>query len=327
MNKRKNEGITLIAMVISIIVLLILATVSISLIINNGILDKAKYAVDKYSDGEELEKIELAVLSAQMKNKGELTTENLNKQLQANFNNDKTVTESSLGWNYKASKNYRIYKDGKIEEWILPIEYKQVEYIESNGTQYIDTGLLAKTNTKIRIEISGNFTQSLSESYIFGAGYYKSETNSAFVLMGQTSKLGILMQDGWGTTEKKFSDFNKDKHIFIVDTISKCGILDNNSVELPGNKEDIEINYNYSLFALYQDGTFKGKCKFRMNYCKITDESNKFIRNFLPCYCTTTVTDVNGKQCPGGSVGLYDTAEDKFYTNQGTGKFVKGSDV
>lgn len=43
-------GITLVALVISIIVLLILATVSISLVINNGILDKAKYAVNKYSD-------------------------------------------------------------------------------------------------------------------------------------------------------------------------------------------------------------------------------------------------------------------------------------
>ena len=39
-------------LVISIIVLLILATVSINLIINNGILDKAKLAVDKYSEGE-----------------------------------------------------------------------------------------------------------------------------------------------------------------------------------------------------------------------------------------------------------------------------------
>ena len=50
---------------ISIIVLLILATVSISLVINNGILDKAKSAVDKYSEGEITEQIKLAYLECQ----------------------------------------------------------------------------------------------------------------------------------------------------------------------------------------------------------------------------------------------------------------------
>lgn len=58
-------GITLVALVISIIVLLILATVSISLVINNGILDKAKYAVNKYSEGEIIEQIKLAYLECE----------------------------------------------------------------------------------------------------------------------------------------------------------------------------------------------------------------------------------------------------------------------
>lgn len=125
-------------LVISIIVLLILATVSINLIINNGILDKAKLAVDKYSEGEELEQIQLDVLSAQMKNK--LTTESLNIELQKILNNDKEVTEYSDYFFYKTNKSYRIYKDGKVEEGtLLPDEFQQVEYIESTGTQYIDT--------------------------------------------------------------------------------------------------------------------------------------------------------------------------------------------
>lgn len=43
-----------------------MASVSISLIINNGILDKAKSAVDKYSEGEITEQIKLAYLECQM---------------------------------------------------------------------------------------------------------------------------------------------------------------------------------------------------------------------------------------------------------------------
>ena len=63
----KNEkGITLVALVITIIILLILATVSINLVMNNGILDKAKYAVDKYSEGEIEEQIKITYQEWQM---------------------------------------------------------------------------------------------------------------------------------------------------------------------------------------------------------------------------------------------------------------------
>ena len=45
-----QRGITLIALIITIIILLILATVSISLVIKNGILDKAQHGVERYSE-------------------------------------------------------------------------------------------------------------------------------------------------------------------------------------------------------------------------------------------------------------------------------------
>ena len=53
MNKLKNKnGITLVALIITIIVLLILAMVSISLVMNSGIINKSKTAVDKYTEEE-----------------------------------------------------------------------------------------------------------------------------------------------------------------------------------------------------------------------------------------------------------------------------------
>ena len=42
-------------------------------------------------------------------------------------------------------------------------------------------------------------------------------------------------------------------------------------------------------------------------------------RNFIPCYSTTTVTDVDEIEHPAGTIGLYDTVEGEFYTNKGTG--------
>ena len=56
---RTNKGITLIALIITIIILLILAVVSIRLVVNNGILGKAEYATQKYSEEEAAEQEKL----------------------------------------------------------------------------------------------------------------------------------------------------------------------------------------------------------------------------------------------------------------------------
>lgn len=50
-----QKGITLVALVITIIVLIILAGVTMSMLFNNGILDKAKQGVNQYKAAEEEE--------------------------------------------------------------------------------------------------------------------------------------------------------------------------------------------------------------------------------------------------------------------------------
>ena len=66
MKIRQEKGITLVALIITIIVLLILAMVSINLVMNGGIIDKSKNAVDKYSEEEVAEQIKLAYQEYQM---------------------------------------------------------------------------------------------------------------------------------------------------------------------------------------------------------------------------------------------------------------------
>ncbi len=73
---RKNKGITLIALVITIIVLLILAGVSIATLLgDNGILSQATKAVEKTNNATEKEKVQLACNSQMLKNteKGKYT--------------------------------------------------------------------------------------------------------------------------------------------------------------------------------------------------------------------------------------------------------------
>ena len=63
---KEQNAITLVALIITIIVLLILAMVSISLVMNSGIITKSKTAVDKYSQEEIQEQLKLAYSEWQM---------------------------------------------------------------------------------------------------------------------------------------------------------------------------------------------------------------------------------------------------------------------
>ena len=100
---RNKRGITLIALIITIIILLILAGVSIAILTDdNGLLKKAEIAKQENEEAKELELMKLAVSSAQAAGEGTLTTENLSNELKANLNdNNITIKEEANGWVYK----------------------------------------------------------------------------------------------------------------------------------------------------------------------------------------------------------------------------------
>ena len=95
--KKKDKGITLIALVISLIVLLILASVTIAALSgNNGILTKAKEAKEKTEIGEEKEVVELATISAQMGEEYQsLNQVNLQKEIDKQYGEGKTIVRDN----------------------------------------------------------------------------------------------------------------------------------------------------------------------------------------------------------------------------------------
>ena len=69
------------------------------------------------------------------------------------FTRELTSTTLPLTFNGigKDLKDYKIY--GNIKQSNLPKGYTQVEYIESSGTQYIDTNFIPDNNTSYNIDI------------------------------------------------------------------------------------------------------------------------------------------------------------------------------
>ena len=124
--KKRNSGITLIALVITIIVLLILAGVSIAMLTgDNGILTQAKEAKEANIAGTEKEQIKLAMQSLKMKKQADnvstiVTADELQNQLIADGAKNVTVEageNGSLVVKYADSKNqYTVNQNGEIGE-------------------------------------------------------------------------------------------------------------------------------------------------------------------------------------------------------------------
>ena len=123
-NHKNTKGITLIALVITIIVLLILAGVSIAMLTGeNGILTQASEAKEENIAGGEKEQIQLAMQSLNMKKQADnvsttVRAEELQNQLIADGAKNVTVEageNGSLVVKYADSKNqYTVNQNGEI---------------------------------------------------------------------------------------------------------------------------------------------------------------------------------------------------------------------
>lgn len=124
-NKLKNKrGITLIALVITIVVLLILAGVTITTLTgNNGILTKANEAKKETEEAQEKEGIRLALSVAQIGNNSyqELNQINLQNALDEQFGKGKTTVIDNGNKNFTVSfheseRSYNITASGEINQ-------------------------------------------------------------------------------------------------------------------------------------------------------------------------------------------------------------------
>ena len=120
--KNKQRGITLIALVVTIIVLIILAGVSINMLIgDNGIITQSQTAKSKTEIKGEEEKIRLAINTAQIENNGNSNIEKDDLEIALLENGTKSIvvdneddTKSIICLDSK--KIYKLKNDGSIED-------------------------------------------------------------------------------------------------------------------------------------------------------------------------------------------------------------------
>ena len=188
----------------------------------------------------------------------------------------------------------------------LPSGYTQLEYIQSSGTQWIDTGFKPNQNTRIKMDCNVIGFNS-EDAFLFGARI--ASGNTAFCLAADDANTrwfalyGNAVQNPTGTCTGKHSiDFNQN-------------VLTLDGKNFTFAKTTFQSSYNLLLFATITNGNVDSqRGKMAIYSCQIYDNGN-LIRDFVPCVD------------PTGNAGLYDVVSGQFYGNAGTGTFTAGPEV
>ena len=146
--KKLNKGITLIALVITIIVLLILAGVSIAMLTGeNGILNQAKKAGEQTDIGQEKEAIALAYNGAKAENNGgDVDTDDLNRNFGYNDTDATAEGSNPITVTFKESgRQYTIDENGVISG---PTEANIIASIRIEGEKSEGTPPMPSAQTK-----------------------------------------------------------------------------------------------------------------------------------------------------------------------------------
>lgn len=185
----------------------------------------------------------------------------------------------------------------------LPSNYQEVEYIQSSGTQYIDTGYIVNASDTISWEFTA-MIPSQSEAFMGANGYLQFHVTSSGV------GVSTLNASGLGAKKTFRIDFSN--------SVTKL-YIDNTLVETKD-----------------WAGSYSG-ANVKLGIFKLGDADNRWHTTISPVSCTLYEYAINiGKNEVSRCVpcyrkadnvaGLYDLVNNVFYTNAGSGVFAVGAD-
>lgn len=188
----------------------------------------------------------------------------------------------------------------------LPDGYTQVEYLESTGTQYIDTNFIPNQDTRIEVKIKTKNIGGLSNKAVFGSRETVSSKNYSVILGSGTQNIWWV---GYGTEAINTNNSALRDTLYKIEKNKNVTIL-NGSVLATNQPQTFTCSSNLYLFCMDQRGPMYYS-NIELYYCKIWD-NGVLVRNMIPC------------KNPSNVAGMYDTVNGVFYTNAGTGTFNTG---
>jgi len=212
----------------------------------------------------------------------------------------------------------------------LPVEYQEVEYLESNGTQYIDLGFKPNQTTKAICKF--NYQPKLTThayGIVFGsrvkyndnqfdAWDYSDVQGTSGIRVDYANGNNIYSSDMGGTTG--ILTVGQDYTYELGHAYFKCLELGINNYQFPNSaiyQDDFECPGNLYLFCLNNNGSSQWFSDLRIKSF-YAEHNGSVIRNLIPCYRILDSTP-----------GMYDLVNNQFYTNANTlgNDFIVGPNV
>ena len=191
---------------------------------------------------------------------------------------------------------------------VLPDGYVELEYIESSGSQWVDTGVYPGGSTRVTADVE--VLKSTSVSGIFGGRDGGQDAGGRFSLwvMNQT------FRTDYGTSATQVQVSADGRH--AIDKSGPVTTIDGTTVKAA----QASFSSAGSLYLFTNNegagGPDSRGASMRLYSCSISQDGTAPSRELIPA-----------RRESDGAVGLYDRIGAKFYGNDGSGAFVAGPDV
>lgn len=193
----------------------------------------------------------------------------------------------------------------------VPTSYTPIEYIESSGTQYIDTKYVPKANTKFVLDC--NVTQNTQRGYeaLFGCrtGSYKTQAYNFFSRFDNRD-VPCYNRSGTETTGSNMIYGQRITLTTLGQTATWTNGVNTYSVTTAGTADNCV--YSLFLFNLSSSGNPDSSYSVMKLYSFKVYEDDVLVREYIPAKDSDVAC-------------LYEQVEGKFYYNAGTGIFTAGS--
>ena len=185
--------------------------------------------------------------------------------------------------------------------------YTRLKYIESDGRQYIDTGIIGKSGLSAEIDMA--FSVIPSDGTVIGSR----SGNTRFYLVHYHKSWAY----GYGELFQSGENAGSNKRYTIKSALeagSQSLSVDGIDVVNKSSSYTINTNLNVYIGALNKDGSFAYPVSMKIYHLTMWDGTD-IVRNYIP---------VKNSE---GICGLYDLVENVFYPSQSTSGFIPGQEI
>lgn len=216
---------------------------------------------------------------------------------------DRTQDENAPGADDPVTNVMALSADPLTDsDYQLPDGYTQLEYIESTGTQYINTGFIPNQNTRAVLDIESD--EAIPECHVFGSRVGMSSDEFCVIVDAQ-----LRWRTDYGTSQVTTSSAPRSGRILIDKNKATTAI---GTVTLQNTAQTFSAGFPMYLFAINTAGSTSTFASVKLHSAQIYDNGT-LVRDFTPA-----------RRANDSAVGLYDSVNGQFYGNAGSGSFSAG---